>query len=100
MRRGIIGLVAAALAAGAAQAKTVIWYRFDDQEPLTRTAAGVYVTNSVAATYPAIPRTINGNTYNDNNGTTPMAGYLPTYTNSAPAGYPSRRSCAPSQTAV
>ena len=87
MRRAIIGLVAAALAAGAAQAKTVMWYRFEEQAPLTSTAAGVYVTNSVAATYPAIPRTINGNTYNDNNGTTPMAAYLPTYTNSAPAGY-------------
>ena len=85
--RSIIWFVAAALAAGAAQAKTVIWYRFEEQAPLTSTAAGVYVTNSVAATYPAIPRTINGNTYNDNNGTTPMAGYLPTYTNSAPAGY-------------
>ena len=87
MRRAIIGLVAAALAAGAAQAKTVMWYRFEEQAPLTSTAAGVYVTNSVAATYPAHPRTINGTTYNDNNETTPMAGYLPTYTNSAPAGY-------------
>ena len=87
MRRAIIGLVAAALAAGAAQAKTVMWYRFEEQAPLTSTAAGVYVTNSVAATYPAHPRTINNTTYNDNNETTPMAGYLPTYTNSAPAGY-------------
>ena len=87
MRRAIIGLVAAALAAGVAQAKTVIWYRFEEQAPLTSTAAGVYVTNSVAATYPAHPRTINNTTYNDNNETTPMAGYLPTYTNSAPAGY-------------
>ena len=87
MRRAIIGLVAAALAACAAQAKTVMWYRFEEQAPLTSTAAGVYVTNSVAATYPAHPRTINGTTYNDNNETTPMAGYLPTYTNSAPAGY-------------
>ena len=87
MRRALIGLVAAALAAGAAQAKTVMWYRFEEQAPLTSTAAGVYVTNSVAATYPAHPRTINNTTYNDNNETTPMAGYLPTYTNSAPAGY-------------
>ena len=85
--RSIVGLVAAALAAGAAQAKTVMWYRFEEQAPLTSTAVGVYVTNSVAATYPAHPRTINGTTYNDNNETTPMAGYLPTYTNSAPAGY-------------
>ena len=89
MSRSIIWFVAAALAAGAAQAKTVMWYRFEEQAPLTSTAAGVYVTNSVAATYtyPAHPRTINGTTYNDNNETTPMAGYLPTYTNSAPAGY-------------
>ncbi len=85
--RSIVGFLAAALAAGAAQAKTVIWYRFEEQAPLTSTAAGMYVTNSVAATYPAIPRTINGSTYNDNNGTTPKADYLPTYTNSAPAGY-------------
>ena len=58
------GAAAASLAlllAGAAFADTVIWYRFDDQEPLTSTAAGVYVTNCVAATYPAHPRTINGN---------------------------------------
>ena len=87
MRRALIGLVAAALAAGSVQAKTVMWYRFEEQAPLTSTAAGVYVTNSVAATYPAHPRTINNTTYNDNNETTPMAGYLPTYTNSAPAGY-------------
>ena len=71
----------------AASAEAVIWYRFDDQEPLTRTAAGVYVTNCVAATYPAHPRTINGSTYNDGNETSPMEGYLPTYTNSAPPSY-------------
>ena len=87
MRKAFLVFVAAVLAAGALFADAVIWYRFDDQEPLTSTAAGVYVTNSVAATYPAHPRTINGTTYNDNNETTPMAGYLPTYTNSAPAGY-------------
>ena len=87
MRRAIIGLVAAALAAGAAQAKTVMWYRFEEQAPLTSTAAGVYVTNSVAATYPAHPRTIYDATYNDENETNPNVAYLPTYTNSAPAGY-------------
>ena len=87
MRKAFLVFVAAVLAGGALFADPVIWYRFDDQEPLTSTAAGVYVTNSVAATYPAHPRTINNTTYNDNNETTPMAGYLPTYTNSAPAGY-------------
>ena len=75
----------ALLLAGTAFADAVIWYRFDDQEPLTRTAAGVYVTNSVAATYPAHPRTIHGSTYDDEN--SPNTAYLPTYTNSAPAGY-------------
>ena len=87
MRRAIIGLVAAVLAAGAAQAKTVMWYRFEEQAPLTSTAAGVYVTNSVAATYPAHPRTIYDATYNDENETNPNVAYLPTYTNSAPTGY-------------
>ena len=77
----------ALMASLAVSAETVIWYRFDDQEPLTRTAAGVYVTNCVAATYPAHPRTINGNTYNDGNETSPMEDYLPTYTNSAPPSY-------------
>ena len=75
----------ALLLAGVAFADAVIWYRFDDQEPLTSTAAGVYVTNCVAATYPAHPRTINGSTYDDEN--SPKTAYLPTYTNSAPAGY-------------
>ena len=87
MRRAIIGLLAVALAVGAAQAKTVMWYRFEEQAPLTSTAAGVYVTNSVAATYPAHPRTIYENQYNDENETNPNTAYLPTYTNSAPAGY-------------
>ena len=77
--------VAAVLAAGALFADAVIWYRFDDQEPLTSTAGGVYVTNCVAATYPAHPRTIHGATYDDEN--SPNTAYLPTYTNSAPAGY-------------
>ena len=79
-----LGVMIASLAVSA---ETVIWDRFDDQEPLTRTAAGVYVTNCVAATYPAHPRTINGSTYNDGNETSPMEGYLPTYTNSAPPSY-------------
>ena len=46
-------LTAASLAlllAGAGFAKTVMWYRFEEQAPLTSTAAGTYVTNSVAAT--------------------------------------------------
>ena len=73
------------MASLAASAEAVIWYRFDDQEPLTSTAAGVYVTNCVAATYPAHPRTIHGATYDDEN--SPNTAYLPTYTNSAPAGY-------------
>ena len=77
--------VCALMASLAASAEAVIWYRFDDQEPLTSTAAGVYVTNCVAATYPAHPRTINGSTYDDEN--SPNTAYLPTYTNSAPAGY-------------
>ena len=75
----------AILLAGGCFADAVIWYRFDDQEPLTSTAGGVYVTNCVAATYPAHPRTIHGATYDDEN--RPNTGYLPTYTNSAPAGY-------------
>jgi hypothetical protein len=75
----------AILLAGGCFADAVIWYRFDDQEPLTSTAAGVYVTNCVAATYPAHPRTIHGATYDDEN--SPNTAYLPTYTNSAPAGY-------------
>lgn len=75
----------ALLLAGVASADAVIWYRFDDQEPLTSTAAGVYVTNCVAATYPAHPRTINGTAYDDEN--SPNTAYLPTYTNSAPPGY-------------
>ena len=33
-----LGVMMASLAASA---EAVIWYRFDDQEPLTRTAAGV-----------------------------------------------------------
>lgn len=60
MKRKLLGLVAAVIATGALFADAVIWYRFDDQEPLTRTAAGVYVTNCVAATYPAHPH-IRGN---------------------------------------
>jgi len=83
--RSIVGFLAAIIVTGALFADTVIWYRFDDQEPLTSTAAGVYVTNSVAATYPAHPRTIHGATYDDEN--SPNTDYLPTYTNSAPAGY-------------
>ena len=75
----------AILFAGGCFAEAVIWYRFDDQEPLTSTAGGVYVTNCVAATYPAHPRTIHGATYDDEN--SPNTAYLPTYTNSAPAGY-------------
>ena len=65
MRKRALLACVAALATGAVLADTVIWYRFDDQEPLTRTAAGVYVTNCVAATYPAHPRTINGTTYDN-----------------------------------
>ena len=87
MRKAFFVFVAAVIATGALMADTVIWYRFDDQEPLTSTAAGVYVTNCVAATYPAHPRTIYENQYNDDNETNPKAGYLPAYTNSAPAGY-------------
>ena len=87
MKRKLLGLVAAVIATGALFADAVIWYRFDDQEPLTRTAAGVYVTNCVAATYPAHPRTIYENKYNDEDETNPNVAYLPTYTNSAPAGY-------------
>ena len=49
MRRAIIGLVAAALAAGAAQAKTVMWYRFEEQAPLTSTAAEEFNLVSVLA---------------------------------------------------
>ena len=86
MKRIILLTCVAALATGVL-ADTVIWYRFDDQEPLTRTAAGVYVTNCVANTYPAHPRTIYENVYNDDNETNPNTAYLPTYTNSAPAGY-------------
>ena len=52
MKRIVLLTCVAALATGVL-ADTVIWYRFDDQEPLTRTAAGVYVTNCVANTYPA-----------------------------------------------
>ena len=85
MRRAFWVFVAAVLAAGALFADAVIWYRFDDKEPLTSTAGGVYVTNCVAATYPAHPRTIHGSTYDDEN--SPNTAYLPTYTNSAPAGY-------------
>ena len=85
MRKAFLVFVAAVIATGALFADTVIWYRFDDQEPLTSTAAGVYVTNCVAATYPAHPRTIHGATYDDEN--SPNTAYLPTYTNSAPAGY-------------
>ena len=85
MRKVIVGFVVAALAAGALMADAVIWYRFDDQEPLTSTAAGVYVTNCVAATYPAHPRTINGTTYDKE--ANPVVAYLPTYTNSAPPSY-------------
>ncbi len=77
-----LGVMMASLAVSA---EAVIWYRFDDQEPLTRTAAGVYVTNCVAATYPAHPRTINGTTYD--NEANPVEAYLPTYTNSAPPSY-------------
>ena len=87
MRKAFLVFMAAVLAAGALFADAVIWYRFDDQEPLTRTAAGVYVTNCVAATYPAHPRTIYENKYNDEDETNPNVAYLPTYTNSAPAGY-------------
>ena len=87
MRKAFLVFMAAVLAAGALFADPVIWYRFDDQEPLTRTAAGVYVTNCVAATYPAHPRTIYENKYNDEDETNPNVAYLPTYTNSAPAGY-------------
>jgi len=83
--RNIFGLVAAVIATGTLFADTVIWYRLDDQEPLTSTAAGVYVTNCVAATYPAHPRTINGTAYDDEN--SPNTAYLPTYTNSAPPSY-------------
>ena len=86
MKRIVLLTCVAALATGVL-ADTVIWYRFDDQEPLTRTAAGVYVTNCVANTYPAHPRTISGTSYNDGNETSPNVGYLPTYTNSAPQGY-------------
>ena len=86
MKRIVLLACVAALATGVL-ADTVIWYRFDDQEPLTRTAAGVYVTNCVANTYPAHPRTISGTSYNDGNETSPNVGYLPTYTNSAPQGY-------------
>ena len=85
MRKAFWVFVAAVIATGAMFADPVIWYRFDDQEPLTSTAGGVYVTNCVAATYPAHPRTINGTTYDDEN--SPKTAYLPTYTNSAPAGY-------------
>ena len=83
MRKVFLFFAAVVLAGGALMADTVIWYRFDDQEPLTSTAAGVYVTNCVAATYPAHPRTINGTTYDNEN--SPNTAYLPTYTNSAPA---------------
>lgn len=85
MKRIVLLACVAALATGAVLADTVIWYRFDDQEPLTRTAAGVYVTNCVANTYPALPRTINGTTYDNEN--SPNTAYLPTYTNSAPPSY-------------
>jgi len=87
VKESIVGFAVTALASCMLMADTVIWYRFDDQEPLTSTAAGVYVTNCVAATYPAHPRTIKGIEYNDNDETTPTAGYLPTYTNSSPVGY-------------
>ena len=66
-------------------ADTVAWYRFEDQEPRTKTQGGVAVTNCVDGSYPAMPRTIYGTSYHDS--ASPNQNYLPTYVESAPTNY-------------
>lgn len=70
---------------GTVHAKTVAWYRFDDQAVGTKTQGGVAVTNCVDGSYPALPRTIYGTSYHDS--ASPNQTYLPAYAESAPTNY-------------
>lgn len=83
------GMICAGLCVGmalAAQAKTVAWYRFEDQTLGTTAPAQVVVTNSAeSGVHDALPRTINATTL-DALGSE-AAAYMPVYEASSPAGY-------------
>ena len=81
----LTGMTCLMLLMGTTYARTVAWYRFEDQEPGTKTQGGVAVANCVDGSYPAMPRTIYKTSYHDI--VSPNQNYLPTYAESAPTNY-------------